>query len=173
VPAMEMFLTAHGYLAGKVPVSAWVREAGLAIADEPWGAAREELRRRRAGQGLWSPPRILDRREFPYRPPDTQAGPDLASSGATRLRPAGWSEDELQKGLAKAAARARRERVELTQRRLRNWATEDPEIPSWSVVDRAARAQGSTAGEWLREAGQPKRAQGEHRSAAEDSTGGR
>jgi hypothetical protein len=31
-------------------------------------------------------------------------------------------------------------------------APEDPRIPSWSVVDRAARKEGQTAGAWLREA---------------------
>jgi hypothetical protein len=40
----------------------------------------------------------------------------------------------------------------LSQRLLRTLAHEDPRIPSWSVVDRAARRDGETGGVWLREA---------------------
>ena len=40
----------------------------------------------------------------------------------------------------------------LSQRLLRTLAHEDPRIPSWSVVDRAARKAGETGGLWLREA---------------------
>jgi hypothetical protein len=52
----------------------------------------------------------------------------------------------------------------LSQRLLRTLAPENPRIPSWSVVDRAARKDGETGGAWLRESQRRHRWQGKLRA---------
>ena len=67
-----------------------------------------------------------------------------------RHRP--WHTDEITAGLVIGCRVAEERNAALTQRLLRRLAQEDPRIPSWSVVDRAARNAGETGGTWLQEA---------------------
>jgi hypothetical protein len=69
-----------------------------------------------------------------------------------RQRHGPWTRDEIMAGLLIGCRAADERGALLSQRLLRTLAREDPRIPSWSVVDRAARRDGETGGAWLREA---------------------
>jgi hypothetical protein len=81
-----------------------------------------------------------------------------ASTVAAEARPARrprhrpWHTEEIAAGLGVGCRLAEERNAVLSQRLLRALAQEDPRIPSWSVVDRAARKAGETGGAWLREA---------------------
>ncbi|HEX2105423.1 MAG TPA: hypothetical protein VHF51_17350 [Solirubrobacteraceae bacterium] len=75
---------------------------------------------------------------------------DAGRSSSPRSGP--WQRDEIIDGLLIGCRAADERNAILTQRVLRTLARQDPRIPSWSVVDRAARKSGETGGDWLREA---------------------
>jgi hypothetical protein len=79
---------------------------------------------------------------------DEEAGPCLGRG--RRHRP--WQRDEISAGLLIGCRMADERNAVLSQRVLRALAQEDARIPSWSVVDRAARKSGQTGGAWLQEA---------------------
>jgi hypothetical protein len=82
--------------------------------------------------------------------PAPPVSPVVAEAGRSRHRP--WHTDEITAGLVLGCRVAEERNAALTQRLLRRLAQEDPRIPSWSVVDRAARKAGETGGAWLHEA---------------------
>jgi hypothetical protein len=75
------------------------------------------------------------------------APPAPATPGGPRRRR--WERAEIMAGLLAACRLAREQDRQLTTRLLRELAQEDARIPSWDVVDRAARRAGATGGEWL------------------------
>ncbi len=85
--------------------------------------------------------------------PAAPASPVVAEAGRPRCpRHRPWHTDEITAGLVIGCRLAEERNAALTQRLLRRLAQEDPRIPSWSVVDRAARNAGETGGTWLQEA---------------------
>jgi hypothetical protein len=85
--------------------------------------------------------------------PAAPVSPVLAEAGRPRFpRHRPWHTDEITAGLGIGCRVAEERNAALTQRVLRRLAQEDPRIPSWSVVDRAARNAGATGGAWLQEA---------------------
>jgi hypothetical protein len=86
----------------------------------------------------------------PLVPASTATAPEAGPSQHHRHGP--WQPDEITAGLLIGCRIAGERNAVLTQRLLRTLAQEDARVPSWSVVDRAARKAGQTGGAWLREA---------------------
>jgi hypothetical protein len=92
-------------------------------------------------------------RRQPARPVALAPAAPVAEAGRPRCpRHPPWQTDEITAGLVIGCRVAEEQNAALTQRLLRRLAREDPRIPSWSVVDRAARNAGETGGAWLQEA---------------------
>jgi hypothetical protein len=86
-------------------------------------------------------------------PAEAPAPTARADAGPSpRRRHAPWQPDEIVAGLLIGCRTADERNAVLSQRVLRALAQEDARIPSWAVVDRAARRGGQTGGAWLREA---------------------
>jgi hypothetical protein len=94
-----------------------------------------------------APPRLA---AVPSAPASTAIAAEAIPSERRRHGP--WQRDEIRAGLLIGCRKAEERNAVLSQRLLRALAQEDARIPSWSVVDRAARKHGQTGGAWLREA---------------------
>ncbi len=165
---LELFLHAHGYLAGAGTAAAWARGRGLPVS----GKRNSEqafaiLRERRRAQGRWAPPGILPAHLRPALPerPDSEGPEEKPNAGAPAPRK--WTDAEIKAGLRIAVRRAHEQGIRLGQRQLRDLAKEGPEIPGWTVLDKHARAAGSTGGQWIREAQVRLSAAAEHRRRKE------
>jgi hypothetical protein len=153
VDVLERFLHAHGYLAGYNTAAAWARSQGLAIRrGNNTTQAFAILRERRRAQGRWTPPRILPARLRPELPEQMTGEPPATESGAGARAPRKWTDAQIKAGLRIAVGRSNERGIRLGQRQLRIMAKEDHEIPGWTVLDKHARAAGSTGGRWIREA---------------------
>ena len=146
VDVLERFLHAHGYLAGYNTAAAWARRQGLAIRQgKNTTQAFAALRERRRAQGRWTPPGILPARLRPALPEERKTEDPERTPGSGARPPRKWSDAEIKAGLRIAVRRAHEQGVRLGQRQLRDFAKEDPDIPGWTVLDKHARAAGSTA----------------------------
>jgi hypothetical protein len=113
----------------------------------------------RGAGSLLRRPRLAPAAPVPPAPPSEPAAGRPARPGDDRATPPGrprrrpWGQGEIMAGLLAAWRTALEQDRQLTARLLRELAQDDSRIPTWSVVDRAARRAGATGGEWLSQAG--------------------
>jgi len=139
--AVEFSTAASGTGLWRVDVAQLMTAANLAEARPTRERSSADMSTRRASARPVAPA------------PAARVSPVVAEAGRPRRpRHRPWHTDEITAGLVIGRGVAEERNAALTQRLLRRLAQEDPRIPSWSVVDRAARKAGETGGAWLQEA---------------------
>jgi hypothetical protein len=142
--AVERFLEAQGRLPSLRELRRFARERGLSLQDDKRiGPHTEELRIRRTKEGRWTPSRVPIPSKRPPWQEIERGSKEMLDRNNPRIRRKHWTLERIQAGLQIAVSELQPGET-LTLTTLRRLAKANRDIPTASVVGRAAKNHGTT-----------------------------